>query len=33
MHLHRGQKVKGQGYTVTKTVMVARLLVTMAGIP
>ena len=29
----RGQKVKGQGHVVTKTVTVARLLVTMSRIP
>ena len=32
MHWPRGQKVKGQGHIVTKTVTVARLLVTMARI-
>jgi len=31
MHWPRGQKVKGQGHTVTKTVTVARLLVTRAA--
>jgi len=31
MHLPRDQKVKGQSHTVTKTVTVARLLVTRAG--
>jgi len=31
MHWPRGQKVKGQGHTVTKTVTVARLLVTPAA--
>jgi len=31
MHWPRGQKVKGQGHTVTKTITVARLLVTMAS--
>ena len=31
MHWSRGQKVKGQGHTVTKTVTVARLLVTRAA--
>jgi len=33
MHWPRGQKVKGQGHTVTKTVTFARLPVTMASIP
>jgi len=31
MHLSRGQKIIGQGHTVTKTVTVARLLVTRAA--
>jgi len=31
MHWPRGQKVKGQGHTVMKTVTVARLLVTRAA--
>jgi len=31
MHQLRGQKVKGQGHTVTKTVTVAQLLVTRAA--
>jgi len=31
MHWPRGQKVKGQGNMVTKTVTVARLLVTRAA--
>jgi len=33
MQWPEGQKVKGQGHTVTKTVTVARLLVTTARIP
>ena len=33
MHWRRGQKVKGLGHAVTKTVKVARLLVTMSRIP
>jgi len=33
MHWPRGEKVKGQGHTVTNTVAVARLLVTMSRVP